>query len=210
MYKPHFDRKPTATSTLNARFIELIDFQSYFKNQGADSLRFTTALRMNSTFPFVLPNIYLPTEPQIQVMDAGLRDNFGMLSTAQYLHAMQNWLDTAIEKIVVVRIFDKPKEIEIREDPYQSLIHSITAPVDHVYLNMFNTQRLREDDLLNDLPPALKSKLEVIDFPLELDSSRNIPLSWQLTQSDKNLIRESFFSPKNEAAINQVKYHLSY
>ena len=208
MYKPHFDKE--ATPTLNSGFIDLIDFQTYFKNQDADSLRFTTALRMNSTFPFVLPNIYLPTEPQIQVMDAVLRDNFGVLSTAQYLHAMQYWLDTAIEKIVVVRIFDKPKEIEIREDPYQSLIHSITAPVDHVYLNMFNTQRLREDDLLNDLPPAIKSKLEVINFPLELDSSRNIPLSWQLTQSDKNLIRESFFSPKKEGAINQVKYQLSY
>ncbi len=164
MYKPHFDREPIATSTLNSRFIELIDFQSYFKNQGADSLSFTTALRMNSTFPFVLPNIYLPTEPEIQVMDAGMRDNFGMLSTAQHLHAMQNWLDTAIEKIVVVRIFDKPKEIEIRKDTYQSLIHSITAPFDHVYLNMYNSQRLREGDLLNDLPPTLKSKLEVIDF----------------------------------------------
>ena len=102
----------------------------------------------------------------------------------------------------------KPKEIEIREDPYQSLIHSITAPVDHVYLNMFNTQRLREDDLLNDLPSSINSKLEVIDFPLELDGTRNIPLSWQLTQSDKNLIRESFFTPKNKTSINRVKYHL--
>ena len=206
MYKPYFGKE----GIQNSRFIDFIDFQSYFKNQGADSLRFTTALRMNSTFPFVLPNIYLPTEPKIQVMDAGLRDNFGMLSTTQYLHAMQDWLDTAIEKIVIIRIFDKPIEIEIREDPYQSLIHSITAPVDHVYLNMFNTQRLREDNLLNNLPLVLKSKLEIIDFPLELDGSRNIPLSWQLTQSDKNLIRESFFSPKNESAINLVKYHLSY
>ena len=163
---------------------------------------------MNSTFPFVLPNIFLPTEPQIQVMDAGLRDNFGMLSTAQYLHAMQGWIDTAIDRVVIIRIFDKPKEIEIREDPYQSLIHSITAPVDHVYLNMFNTQRLREDDLLNDLPSSINSKLEVIDFPLELDGTRNIPLSWQLTQSDKNLIRESFFTPKNKTSINRVKYHL--
>ena len=128
--------------------------------------------------------------------------------TAQYLHAMQGWIDTAIDRVVIIRIFDKPKEIEIREDPYQSLIHSITAPVDHVYLNMFNTQRLREDDLLNDLPSSINSKLEVIDFPLELDGTRNIPLSWQLTQSDKNLIRESFFTPKNKTSINRVKYHL--
>jgi len=204
MYKPHLDKKIGP----HKGFIELIDFQTYFKTKGADSLRFTTALRMNSTFPFVLPNIFLPTEPQIQVMDAGLRDNFGMLSTAQYLHAMQGWIDTAIDRVVIIRIFDKPKEIEIREDPYQSLIHSITAPVDHVYLNMFNTQRLREDDLLNDLPSSINSKLEVIDFPLELDGTRNIPLSWQLTQSDKNLIRESFFTPKNKTSINRVKYHL--
>ncbi len=204
-----FMHKSLLAGNSNVNNLDFVDFQTFFKNQNADSLRFTTALRMNSTFPFVLPNIYLPTAPKIQVMDAGLRDNYGFLSTSQYLHSMQSWLDTAVDKIVVLRFFDRPKSVEIRMDPYESLMHSITAPVDHVYKNMFNTQRLREDDLINDLPEALKQKLEIVDFPLEVSSERSIPLSWQLTQLDKNLIKTAFHHSKHKASIKRVKYHIT-
>lgn len=189
--------------------LDFVDFRTLFKNHGADSMRFTTALRMNSTFPFVLPNIYLPTEPEVQVMDAGLRDNYGMLSTSQYLNAMELWLDSAIEKIVILRIYDRMKDVQIRKDPYQSLIHSLTAPVDHVYKNMFNTQRLTEDDLLNGLPKRIKDKIEIVDFPLAIKSDRAIPLSWQLTQLERNLIKNAFNEPTHELSIKRVKYHLS-
>ncbi len=205
----NFMYKPTIEKSGAVPFIDFVDFQTFFKNQGADSLRFTTALRMNSTFPFVLPNIFLPTHPQVQVMDAGLRDNYGLLSTSQYIHAMQDWIDTALVNVVIVRIFDRPKEVQIREDPYQSLMHSITAPVDHVYKNMFNTQRLREDDLFLNMPKSIKSKIEVIDFPLEINSTRYIPLSWQLTQLEKNLIKDAFHSKRHQSSIKRVKYHLS-
>lgn len=205
----NFMYKSTLSEQLNAQHLDFIDFQTFFKKQGADSLRFTTALRMNSTFPFVLPNIYLPTVPKIQVMDAGLRDNYGLLSTSYYLRSMQTWLDTAVDKIVILRVFDKPNEIEIREDPYESLFHSLTAPVDHVYRNMFNTQRLREDDIMQSVPVQLRNKIEVIDFPLQTDSVRSIPLSWQLTQLDKNLIKRAIHSPMHNSSIKRLKYHLS-
>ncbi len=40
-------------------------------------MRLLTALRINATFPYVLPNVWLPSKPVIDVMDAGLRDNYG-------------------------------------------------------------------------------------------------------------------------------------
>src|SRR5690606_19658460 len=36
---------------------ESIFFNAYFKNQFADSLEFSSALRMNSTFPYITPNV---------------------------------------------------------------------------------------------------------------------------------------------------------
>src|SRR5450432_248951 len=56
---------------------DAVDFKRFFKNQDPGNMRMLTALRMNATFPYVLPNVWLPSEPVIDVMDAGFRDNFG-------------------------------------------------------------------------------------------------------------------------------------
>ncbi|HEV8515156.1 MAG TPA: patatin-like phospholipase family protein, partial [Cyclobacteriaceae bacterium] len=55
-----------------------IDFQRFFHDQGAAQLRFLSALRMSATFPYITPNTTLPTNPGIQIMDAGISDNFGL------------------------------------------------------------------------------------------------------------------------------------
>src|SRR5678809_609260 len=51
---------------------DAIDFTSFFSKQDPYNLRILTALRMNATFPIVLPNVWLPSQPVIDVMDAGL------------------------------------------------------------------------------------------------------------------------------------------
>jgi hypothetical protein len=39
---------------------DVVDFTSFFRKQDPYSLRLLTALRMNATFPVVLPNVWLP------------------------------------------------------------------------------------------------------------------------------------------------------
>ena len=65
--------------------IDAVDFRSVFGDLEADNLRFTTALRMNATYPYILPNVHLPSEPQIEVMDAGFRDNMGLLTCSRFI-----------------------------------------------------------------------------------------------------------------------------
>lgn len=185
-----------------------IDFQTFFKHQWADSLKYTSALRMNATFPFVLPNTYLPCQPSVEVMDAGIRDNFGLKTAALYMNAMETWLKDSVDQILIVRFFDRPNVIKVNQDPYHSFLHSVSKPVGNVYNNLFNTQRLQEIDILSGIPNSLRGKVETINFVLHTDSMRNIPLSWQLTQLEKNLIRDAFFTPVNENAIQRLKYHL--
>jgi hypothetical protein len=47
---------------------------------------------MQATFPVVLPNVWLPSEPIIDVMDGGLRDNYGVDNSLRFLTAMQDWI----------------------------------------------------------------------------------------------------------------------
>ena len=64
-------------------------------------------MRMNATFPFVLPNIEMPTKPDIDVMDAGLRDNFGHETSLRFIDLFKPWLKENTAKVVIVEIRDR-------------------------------------------------------------------------------------------------------
>ena len=71
---------------------DVIDFASFFAKQDPYNLRILTAMRMNATFPIVLPNVWLPSNPVIDVMDAGLRDNYGQETTLRFIEAFDDWI----------------------------------------------------------------------------------------------------------------------
>ncbi|UTW61391.1 hypothetical protein KFE98_15415 [bacterium SCSIO 12741] len=182
-----------------------LDFYRLFENQSADKLLLTSALRMNATFPYVLPTISLPSEPAIDVMDAGVRDNYGWQNSVDYLSCMSPWIDTAIEKIVVVRILDKPDQIKINQDPYESLLHSITSPVGSVYQNLFNSQFMAQEEMMALLPHEIKSKVKVVNLVLNVHDERSIPISWHLAKKDVMEIRGGMSDPKNQQALKELK-----
>ncbi|NJM24527.1 MAG: patatin-like phospholipase family protein [Bacteroidia bacterium] len=68
------------------------DFHRLFADQGAEDLRFLSALRMSATFPYITPNTTLPTEPPINIMDAGISDNFGVTDAVRFLFAFREWI----------------------------------------------------------------------------------------------------------------------
>ena len=69
-----------------------IDFLQFFKDQKAENLKILTALRMNASFPYVTPNLRLPSEPAIEVMDAGIADNFGISDALIFIYNFKDWI----------------------------------------------------------------------------------------------------------------------
>src|SRR5690606_21306472 len=86
-----------------------IDYQLLFNNHGAGHLRFLSALRMSATFPYITPNTTLPTEPSIQIMDAGISDNFGISDAVRFLYAFKDWIAENTSGVIVLSIRDSPK-----------------------------------------------------------------------------------------------------
>ena len=58
---------------------------------------------MNATFPYVLPTVWLPTNPVIDVMDAGLRDNYGQESALRFIAVFKDWLQANTSKVVLIQ-----------------------------------------------------------------------------------------------------------
>lgn len=79
----------------------------FFAKQNPFNLRLLTALRMNATFPVVLPNVWLPTNPVIDVMDGGLRDNYGIETSMRFISTMHQWIEANTKGVLIIQLRDR-------------------------------------------------------------------------------------------------------
>jgi hypothetical protein len=185
--------------------VEGIEFRRFFKNQDADSLLFTSAIRMSATFPFVSPVVSLPSNPVIDVVDAGGRDNYGVETSLKFLYTFRNWISTNTSGVVILQIRDRRKQKADESDSNPTLIQSITAPAQSLYDNLFSVQDLNQNALLNYAGLWFDGKIDVVDFELRNEKPDKISLSWHLTKKEKKKVMESIHLPENQLAFKRLK-----
>jgi hypothetical protein len=167
---------------------EDIEFSRMFREQNAANLRYTSALRMNATFPYVLPLTTLPSEPPISVLDAGIRDNFGLKTTMQFLYTFRNWINQNTSGVIIIQVRDLPKNKDLREHK-PSLFGEFSAPIGGIYGNITKTQDYNSEQALRYLQGWFGQQVNLVTFELEQDRESHISLSWHLTKSEKKQIR---------------------
>jgi len=86
--------------------VDGVDFATFFHDNDPYNLRLTAALRMTATFPYVLPVVKLPSKPNINIMDAGLRDNFGMELSNRYVHVFRQWIKENTSRVIILQVRD--------------------------------------------------------------------------------------------------------
>ncbi|MDG1914656.1 MAG: hypothetical protein P8I55_08705 [Crocinitomix sp.] len=182
---------------------ENVEFIKLFKNNRALDVRNTSVLRMNSTFPYILPMVSLPTYPKVHIMDAGIRDNYGTKSTVRYIVSLQDWLRENTSGVVAVEIRDINKDYDLSDDGEFSLFDRVIKPASNFYGNFyqsqeFNSNELIESNLCEDLP------IDVLTFVLRKDPLEKIALSWHLTQREKNDIKRTFQNEKNQKELKKL------
>tara|TARA_Y100001934_G_C12384515_1_gene794680 strand:- start:6349 stop:8478 length:2130 start_codon:yes stop_codon:yes gene_type:complete len=189
----------------NDYLTESIEFKRFFKNQGADDLQFTSALRMSSTFPYVMPIVHLPSDPEFKVMDAGLRDNFGVKNSIKFLYTFKKWIEENTSGVVFIQIRDSQKKQKIDKEEKQTFIESISLPVRTVYKNIFLTQDYDHDQLLQYTNEWFKGNIEVINLVLNNSKEKQLSLSWHLTESEKKVTYNSIHITENRKAFNRIE-----
>lgn len=137
--------------TLNTPVIDpdAIDFVSFFAKQDPYNIRMLSALRMNATFPIVLPNVWLPSDPVIDVMDAGLRDNYGQETALRFLITFDQWIKENTSGVLVIQIRDRTAGGW--EAPYVSddMSDHATKPFLLLQHNWFKMMEYFQNDMLN-------------------------------------------------------------
>ena len=197
-------RTSTKSFVKNQPIIENFEFSKLFKHHDADNLKFTSALRMSATFPIIMPRVSLPSEPKINVIDAGMRDNFGKLTTYKYIHTFKEWINENTSGIIILALRDKPKNLAVNKESIGSITENFLSPVGSMFDNLFPIQEYSLDEMLHYLGNDFTQPIDVIDF--ELNNSKNeISLSWHLTTKEKEIVLNSIHSQKNQEALKRLK-----
>ena len=184
---------------------DAVDFNALFQKQSPLQLRTLTALRMNATFPYILPNVWLPSEPVIDLMDAGLRDNYGQESTTRFIRVFEQWLKENVSRIVVITIRDR--KLGNWDHPFEtgSLPGIFTKPMTQLQYNWVKIQDYMQNDQWTGLEHLFGPKLEKIVFQyIPENEKKGAALSFHLTASEKNEISRNIYSKQNQQSFERV------
>lgn len=196
------------------------DFRRLFKNQQADDLSFLTALRMSASFPYITPNINLPSNPPIEIMDAGLADNFGISDAVLFLKTFKDWIAENTSGVTILSIRDSKKESKIKEIKNLSISDKIFTPISNVYNNWSNIQDLRNDLLVQYASDWFAGDLAYYTLSYDVNNSikqtngslryeERASLNWRLTEWEKFTIRQAINTSENIQVMNTLKAELN-
>lgn len=202
-----------------------VDFQRFFSNQDPNGLRFISALRMGATFPFITPNIQLPSKPRMEVMDSGLSDNFGIQDALKFIHVFHDWIEENTSGVLLLTIRDSEKFAEIEEKAPLTLMQKLFTPLKNIYINWDNVQTLHNEVSFTRMKETVSFPIDRIEFEystLQYLKERGLAdqegafdpetreilrasLNWRLTAKEKKSVIDNISSPYNRRSLTQLK-----
>ncbi len=190
--------------------MENVEFTRLFKDNDPYNLKITSAIRMSATFPYILPMVTMPTDPPIELMDAGIRDNFGLKTSLDYLRVFKNWISTNTSGVIVVQIRDKEKFFEVSNPNNGTILQRLLAPFTSFYSNTVKTHDYANDQLLKAVPDWYKGDFDMLTFYMKQEETKPISMSWHLTSLDKRNIKNAFSDENNQKVLERLKQLMDY
>jgi hypothetical protein len=202
--QPSYSLSDTVTPPIDA-----IDFATFFADQNPYNLRLITALRINATFPYVLPVVKLPSKPQMNVMDAGLRDNFGAEVASRWLYVFRDWINANVREVVWLQIRDT-REYDVLPSSQQSSLGAMLGDPLFVIQNKWEPFQSHFQSYLKDYVPAFfNGKVRCITLQYVSQRPDKIAkLNFHLTQQEKQDIYNAINAPRNHALVDTLVQHI--
>ncbi|RYF89957.1 MAG: hypothetical protein EOO03_04790, partial [Chitinophagaceae bacterium] len=200
MMKPRYFQTDTSVSA------DAVDFAAMFRQQDPQNLRILTAMRMNATFPYVLPNVWLPSNPIIDVMDAGLRDNLGAETSLRFIDNFREWIKENTGGVILLQLRDRVNDDWQQQFEKPSITDAIVTPATMLQHNWFALQNYFQADqfsYFNNNQDSLLKKISIVYKPASADKAA--ALNFHLSAREKRDIMASFNSEINAQAVNMMR-----
>ncbi|SNS80766.1 Patatin-like phospholipase [Ekhidna lutea] len=192
--------------------VRAVDFQSFFKAHSPEDLSFLSALRMSASFPYITPNISLPAEPRVEIMDAGISDNFGISDAIRFIGVFEDWILENTDGVVFLVVRDTKSNEPIEKRPNPSVIDRLTYPIASVYNNLTNMQDINNDIRLEQMNSWFEGDIDVVEIAYDsfqqdenTTDVERASLSWHLTTKEKQHILENIHIESNKKSIRKLQ-----
>ncbi|MCE3008693.1 MAG: hypothetical protein LW884_10165 [Bacteroidetes bacterium] len=187
-----------------------VDFQRLFAAHGADGLRFTTAIRMNATFPTLLPYVELPTRPAISVLDAGVLDNFGVNTTTRFLFCFREWIEANTSGIMMILIRDTQREQKVLENRKKTILNKIASMFGGPITGYSKGKDFLNDEMLERTQAWMGVPMDVVELQyIPAPTFKGAALSFHLTDREKQDILNAMYNEENQLAVKRIKEFMS-
>ncbi len=153
------------------------------------SYDFFRIIRASTSVPFIMPDLYLNVNLPVRVIDGGFIDNYGVLACLRFLIDYENEL---------LNIFSKIHVIIIR--PQNSLETGDEAELTSF---LFLSQRQNQKAFIDYISRHSSNKISFYFVELPMKKTY-IPLTWQLTNKEKNLIVNSLFEQDSQNVLSKL------
>lgn len=180
-----------------------IEYTEFFAKQHPEEARYSDLLRANATFPYIMPAVSLPTDPVINVMDAGIRDNYGIRNATRFLYVFREWISSNTSGVVLVQIRDNHKRADLENKKSQSILSRVLSPLQNLSGNFLLMQDYSQDEQIQFVSDFLNCQFDYIDLEVPLMDEK-VALSWHLTEQEKQRIQRAVYSPKNKTEIERL------
>lgn len=205
-----FMMKPAAAINDTSVQSDAVDFRSMFTNVYPDEIGLLTILRMNATFPYVLPNVWLPSKPIIDVMDAGIRDNYGQETSLRFIDHYRNWILENTSGIVLIQLRDRGTDNW--QQPLESgdLTDVWVKPAAMLQHNWFKMQDYIQNDQFYYLRDMSGLKLHRFTFSYTPSAEdKKAAMNFHVTAAEKREVIRSCFNPQNQMQLRKLKQLLN-
>lgn len=183
----------------------------------AAALRLGTAVRMNATFPYVMPAIEIPTRPALRTVDAGYYDEHGVNLAALWLLDHAELIRKRVPRVILIEIPDslaslaKSGPCNARRPWIMSGLWVLTTPLEGILSGRDAVSAYDNDELIEMLSatfntPESPQRFQSIAFepPYARPACGNcaapedeVALSWYIKPNDVRRLSEGMNSEVN-------------
>ncbi|MEZ5009236.1 MAG: hypothetical protein R2753_13880 [Chitinophagales bacterium] len=202
MARPHLRNELNISGNLEPDGIELM---RWMENNGSENVKMVSALRMNASFPYILPAVNLPSEPVTKIMDAGIRDNYGLSVSTRFYSSFKNWIDINCGEAIFLQIRTDNLESELEQANKSSFLGELTKPIGNIYSNFLFVQGYTGNQYLECLDHGLANIHKLTFTYIPSLRNKEASMSLHLTEQEKEDIRESFFLDLNQEPLERLK-----
>lgn len=180
-----------------------VEFSRFFADHNPGNLKVSSALRMNSTFPYVMPSVSLPSEPTLEVMDAGIRDNYGIINAVQFIHSFKDWIAENTSGVVLIQVRDTYKHLKVEDNSIKTMFEKLLAPMRNLSGNFLIMQDYNFDQYLEFTRAFTRVPMDVVIFQIPETKDR-VSLSWHLTEKEKKFLEDAALNKQNRASLERL------